>query len=366
MGDDRIGDVPAAISPRVERVLQVADREVCLRLGPMLAQVWQGLCASGLQVALLTDDRDMLARLAGTPVEGRWLPHLGGWRAWDWEAGLHGQPGPRPDLVHLWGTAGLRPAQRWSRRDRVPLIVHALGAGHVARLMHAGLRGDQHVVVASAPLAVPLLDRFPMAASRCHVVPLAIAPPRRGVPPRPASRTFSVLCVGPLAEPRGLEVLIDAVAELCHKGCPVQVAVMGVGRGETLVWRRVQSRQVQGCVSLNDEPRLWEKLLPEIDACVISGVQRELTIVPLLAMALGKLVIASRDQPAEWLIEDRTCWQFTPGSALELAYLLERAIEQPQRAAETGRLAGEHVRVHHSIRAMVARLVELYRLLCTR
>ncbi len=366
MADDRVADVPTALSPPVEHVLHVADRDTCVRFGPMLAQVWQGLCASGLHVAVLTDDRDMLARLVDTPVEGRWLRNLGGWRAWDWDAYVHGRPDQRPDLVHLWGTSELRRVQRWSRRERVPLIMHALGAAHVAHVMRAGLRGDQHVLVASRPLAVPLLSRFPMAASRCQVVPLAIAPGVRGAPARPAGRTFSVLCVGPLAESRALEVLVDAVAELRHKSCPVHVAVIGVGPGERVIWRHIQSRQVQACVSLTDEARLWEKLLPEIDACVIPGAQCELTIMPLLGMALGKLVIAARDQPAEWLIEDRTCWQFTPGSALELAYLLERAIEQPQRAAETGRLAADYVRAHHSIHEMVERLVDIYGLLCTR
>jgi glycosyltransferase involved in cell wall biosynthesis len=123
---------------------------------------------------------------------------------------------------------------------------------------------------------------------------------------------------------------------------------------------------VQACFSIAEEPRLSERLLPEIDACVVPGRQSELTIVPLLAMALGKLVIASREQPGEWFIEDHTCWQFTPGAALELAYLVGRAVERRPRAAEIGRLAAEYVRVHHSIRELVERLVEVYGLLCTR
>jgi glycosyltransferase involved in cell wall biosynthesis len=365
MADSRISRIDDAAAPPVGHVLHVADREVCLRFGPMLTQVWQGLCATGWRVALLTDDREMLARLAGTPVEGHGVPHLGGWWAGDLDAYLQAHFRPRPDLAHLWGTAGLWRLQRWSRRDNVPLLVHALGAAHVTRLMRGRLRDDQHLAVAAQPLAVPLLTRFPMAASRCQIIPPGIAPPLRVLPARPAERTFSVLCVGPLAEQRGLEVLIDAVAELRRKGGAVHVALIGAGPGVSAVWRRIHARQVHGCVLLSDEPRLWEQVLPEVDACVVPGTQPELTIVPLLAMALGKLVIASRDQPAEWFVEDRTAWQFTPGSAVELAYLLARAIEQPQRAQETGRLAGEYVRAHHSVREMVERLVGLYGRLCT-
>jgi glycosyltransferase involved in cell wall biosynthesis len=350
----------------VEHVVHIADREACVRFGPMLAQAWQGLCTTGLHVSVLTDDRDALARLTGSPVEARWLPHLGGWRGWDWDVGSAGRSAGRPDLIHLWGTGGLRRVQRWSRRDRVPLVVHALGAAHVARIMRSGLRGGQLAIVASQTLAAPLLRRFPLAASRCQIVPLAIAPPVHAAPTRPSGRTFSVLCFGSLAEHGGLEVLVDAAGELRAKSCPVHIAVMGTGPGERVLWRHIQSRRVQASISLTDELRLWEKLLPEIDACVIPGRQCELTIVPLLAMALGKLVITSRDQPAEWFIEDQTCWQFTPGGALELAYLLERAVEQPQRAAEMGRLATEYVRAHHSIHELVERLAEVYGLLCIR
>jgi hypothetical protein len=79
-----------------------------------------------------------------------------------------------------------------------------------------------------------------------------------------------------------------------------------------------------------------------------------------MAMGLGKVVIASRDQLAEWFIEDRTTWQFTPGSAVELAYLLTRAIEQPRAAQELTASASEYVRVHHAVPGMVEALIALY------
>ncbi len=366
MADESVAHVDAAASPPVGRVLHVADREVGLRFGPMLAQVGQVLCGTGLQLALLTDDRTLLARLSGTPVECHWTPHLGGWRAWNLDAYLESHFNPRPDLVHLWGTTGLWWWRRWSRRTAVPLLVHALGAAHVIRLVRGGLRDNQHVAVAAPSLAAPLLRRFPMAASRCHVIPPAIAPLLRAVTERQPEQTFSALCVGPWPERRSLEVLIDAVAELRRKGGQVQVALMTADPGVAAVWRRIRARQVQDCVSLIDEPWLWEKVLPEVDACVVPGPQGELSIVPLLAMALGKLVIAARGQPADWFVEDQTAWQFTPGSAVELAYLLARAVEQPQRGQELGRLAREYVGEHHSVGEMVQRLSGLYGLMCAR
>jgi glycosyltransferase involved in cell wall biosynthesis len=160
--------------------------------------------------------------------------------------------------------------------------------------------------------------------------------------------------------------MIAAIAELRRQGRDLHAALLEPGRNTSAIWRHITARHVQPCISLMNDAGLWEKVLPEVDACVVPAPQYELTIVPLLAMALGKLVIAARDQPAEWFLEDRTAWQFTPGSAVELAYLLVRAIEQPRRVEETGQRAAEYVRVHHSVRELVTTLTGLYRLLWTR
>jgi glycosyltransferase involved in cell wall biosynthesis len=77
-------------------------------------------------------------------------------------------------------------------------------------------------------------------------------------------------------------------------------------------------------------------------------------------MALAKIVIASRDQIAEWFIEDRTAWQFTPGSAVELAYHLSRAAQRHPNASALARSAAAYAREHHSITRLIAQLAELY------
>ena len=100
--------------------------------------------------------------------------------------------------------------------------------------------------------------------------------------------------------------------------------------------------------------------MPSADALVVPAGQRELSVAPLLAMALHKVVLSSRDQPAEWFSEDRTTWQFTPGSAVELAYLLSRAMEQPQQARVLTTSAAEYVQEHHAMRTLVEDLTSCY------
>ena len=359
MADAVLPESDGASAPPVEHVLHVVDEDVCTRFAPMFTQVMQSLCASGVRTSLLTDDEDVVARLERSPVECHWVPQLSGWRAWGLGRYLSAHFSTPPDIVHLWGTAGLGWVERWAVHAGVPLLVYLLGQSHVEGVMRGGVE-HKHLATASPALGDPLTARFPHAAPRCRTIRPAIARPMHPPRPRDAERTFSILCATPLTADAGLSVLIDAVAQLHRNHCEVQVGLVGDGPAVSEVWRQIRDRDVRDCVSLVDDPKLWEKVLPEVDACVVPACQRELSIVPLLAMAFGKVVIAARDQVADWFIADRTTWEFTPGSAVELAYLLGRAIEQPRLARELGDSAAAYVHAQRSIRDLLAELLDTY------
>ena len=262
---------------------------------------------------------------------------------------------PPPDLVHLWGTAGLRAVERWAASRGVPVLVHVFGAAQVDQLIRTDVR-NAHVLAASAILA----GRIPAGICRCQTVRPAVAPPVAPGRGRAVDHMFSVLCVTHAGDHGGLDVLVDAVAQVRRSTNSLHVGLVGGGLDVQAIWRRIRAQDVRDCVSLVDELTLWERVLPEVDACIVPTSQHELSIVPLMAMALGKIVITSRNQLGEWFVEDRTAWQFTPNSTVELAYLLSRAIEQPKRAAELRAAAAEYVRTHHSIRNMIAELLAHY------
>lgn len=340
----------------------IVDSDGAARFGLMLAQVLHGLCTAGRRVVLLTDAPELIARLAGTPVECQRLPPFSGWRGWRLPGLLAAALPQPPAVVHLWSPAGLAWVERWATRERVPLVVHVLGARHMARLMRRGLRGPEQIVTLSEGLRAPLVERFPMAGGFCHVIPPAVALPIQTPRPRAAGGTLGVVAVTCLDAQGGLEVLVDAAAQLRRSALDLQVAVLGSGSGAGALARRIRAQGVRDCISVVNEPGLWDKVVPEVDVCVVPACQRELWLAPLLAMGLGKVVIASRDQPAPWYVEDRTAWQFTSGSAVELAYLLARAVEQPKHAEELGASAAEYVRAEHAVGDLIARLLDLYAL----
>jgi glycosyltransferase involved in cell wall biosynthesis len=339
-----------------EQVLHVVDADIAARFGPMIAQAAQGIAAAGVGTAVLTDDPRWGAKFATTAVECHVRPRWDGWHGWDLAGWLDAHVKPAPNIVHVWGVGGLRWLERWTRRNDMPLVIHACGTEHTSRLQRDGAE----VVSASLALSELLRDQYRLTAEHCRTILPAINAPADAPWPAGGDHVLSVLCVSQLGEHRGLELLIDAVAQLRRTGCDLQLALIGAAAKVDVIWRRIRDRQVRECVSLIDEPGLWEQVLPEVDACIVPARQTELSIVPLMAMGLGKVVIASRDQLAEWFIEDRTAWQFTPGSAVELAYLLTRAIEQPGAARELTGSARDYVREHHAVPRMVEALLALY------
>ena len=342
------------------RVLHVVDAELSARWGPMLRQTLSVLVESGLHVSLVTNDADLIAGLSGTDVECHRVEHLGGWRGWRLGEVLSERLSQPPTVIHLWGAAGLGWVRRWAQQHQVPLVIHALGTAAVERIARRGLRAGERIAVASSALATSLSRRSHPTVWTWQTVPPAVALPVRRGPDREGPRTLGILCVSGLDDVDSLGTLIDAIAQLRRGGADVQVVIIGDGHGAGAIWQRIQERKVHDCCVVIDEPKLWEKGLTGADVCVVPGCQREMWLAPLLAMGLGKLVIASRDQLADWFVEGRTAWQFTPGSAVELAYLLARVVEQPGQVRQTTDTAAEYFNTHHSVSDLVERLAALY------
>lgn len=353
----------AATPPFAGHVLHVVDAVVAARWGPMLRQTLWALAETGLRVSLLTNDAPLIESLHGTEVACHEHPYLSGWRTWRLARQLAARFQPPPDLVHAWGTGGLNWLRQWAADTGLVLIAHALGVGAARRLRRRGPQVREHTILASAGLATaPASRREPLAdGTTCVIVP-AVAPPVTPPPPKSDARTLAVLCVGSLAAPDRFDVLLDATAQLRTRDADVQVVIIGDGRGASAVWQRINTRRINDACVVLDEPGLWEKGLEGADVCVVPERQDDLWLAPLMALAMGKLVIASRDQVAEWFIEGRTCWQFTPGSAVELAYLLTRAIEQPRHVQETVAAAAEYFNAHHTVAALIDRLRAVYTL----
>ena len=342
------------------QVLHVVSAQVAARWAPMLRQTLWALAESGIREVLVTEDSDLPTALADTDVEIQRVDRLSGLRGWRLGAFLTRRTASPPAVIHMWGTDGLGWVRWWADRRGIPVLIYALDAPQAESLAGRKLGATHHVAVAAAPILDAVTPRTARTPATWQHVPPAVALPFPSTEMPDGPRTLSVLCTSGLGDLAGLQVLIDAVAQLRGNGFDVQCVIVGDGARPAALWQRIHAHRIGACCVVIDEPALWEKGLPGADVCVVPGPQRELWLTPLLAMGLGKLVIAARNQVAEWFIEGETAWQFTPRSSEELAYLLSRAIEQPRQLRQIQNSAREYFDAHHSVHELVNRLVAAY------
>jgi glycosyltransferase involved in cell wall biosynthesis len=347
--------------PPVPAVLHVADAEAFARFGRMFRQLGLALTDAGIRVALLTDDAEAAADLDGTPVEDHLFRPLSGWGTWRLHGHLRRQFEPPPDIVHVWGTTALAYLSDWTLSRNKSLVIHITSLHDIERLDRRGVRDNEQVIAACTEFEELLCERWPTLVGSFRVHRPALLLPETSAPLAVRNRTLGLLWTGRIERDAGLDVLVDAVARLRAQECDLQLALIGVGPATRQVWRNIRARGVQDRVSIVAEPNLWDSALPGTDILVVPTCQHEVSLAPLLAMAHGKVVIASRDQIAEWFIENETALEFTPGSAVELAYHVTQTAASHPSVMAVARGAAEYAREHHAITRLADELDALYR-----
>lgn len=349
---------------RVPHVLHIAHAGVTTRFGRMFRDLGIALSVEGVRVSILTDDAETAAALDGTPTEDYVFAPLSGWGAGRLRSFLSARVDPPPDVVHLWGTVGLNHVSAWTHSVGVPLIVHLTGTHDLQCLLRRARRPDEHWLSMCSRFAEQLrVPGDPRPESGIDLVPPALLIPEQVPGVQMRQKMLGVLWTGKLDADSHVDLLVEAVARLRATGAEMQVALIGDGRAAQEVWRKIVRHRVADCFSLVDEPRLWNVAMGGADVCVVPACQAELSLAPILAMALGKVVITSRDQVADWFVEDETTFQFAPGSAVELAYHLERAAAGHPSVLALAQKSAEFAHREYSITKIATMLAERYRTL---
>lgn len=351
------GDESPKSGRTAPHVLFVADQDVFDRFGRMFLQLGLALSSLDVRVSLLTDAPRAAAEIDGTPTEDFVTP-LRGWRAWRLGRYLRTQfPNP-PSVVHLWSTHGYRVFREWTREQSRAQILHVNTAEQVVFARRHAPPPHEVRVAASHGLAKQL-----DGGAAIPVIPPGLLLPAHLESSGPGEHVIGLLWCGRFADSSGLDVLIDAVARVARSDAeepPLHLGLIGGGDLQDSVWRRVRSSGAERCVSFIEAPGMWDRAMRGADVLVVPERQRELSLAPLLAMGMGKVVIASRNQIAEWFIDKQTAMLFTAGRDVELAQCIARVLDAQPDVRAMARSAAAYVREHHAISRVAEQMTALY------
>lgn len=381
---------PGTGPPRGEtpRALHVISAAALGRLGAVFRHLAHSLAEAGAPVAVLTDApalfdpnppepppsySDLLrAEPVMSPAPPRVEIHpvraLSGWRAWNLRSTLRGRLDRPLRAVHLWDVQGLRVFGDWTARSSTPLLLHASAASDVEAVLRR--RPPPHLILTAACRAYARqLRERPPALGVCPVLRPAVWGGHSdhqtglvaGKGPAPPGHALGLISVGRFDREAGLNVLLDAAERLRARGLEHHLAIINLAPVSPRAYRELSRRRLHENVSLLAGPELWERAMTGADACIVPACQRELCLAPLLAMALGKVVIASRDQLADWFIEDETFVSFPPGSGEALAACVAQTAEGHPTHLAIARSAAAHARAEYGLDSLARNILELER-----
>jgi len=228
------------------------------------------------------------------------------------------------------------------------------------------LHVDQHMLrekTRAAALAVTISDynvRF--IAERCGEqtaekfkvircgTDLTVFKPREK--PKAPGAPFEILCVASFRPCKGHGILIDACAQLRERGVDFRCRLIGYGRLEQDIARRIHERDIEKQIIIEGPKPRPEviRMLGEADALTLTSIQtprgsREGIPVALMeGMACGLPVVASHISGIPELVEDDISGLlFTPGDAAAAADALERLAGDRDLRIRMGRLARKRV-----------------------
>ncbi|NLF32749.1 MAG: glycosyltransferase family 4 protein [Planctomycetes bacterium] len=333
-------------------------------LGRTLRHLAVGLLDEPMELTVVVGDRAEAAALPIPPIE-----------VLTFRPGRLGRPGRRAvralaeslarrrvEMLHALDARAHRLTKALSRAGDWPYLVSVHDLRHCHRL---GDLGPQNlgIIASSDPLREALLAARAAPPERIHLirpgVHLARTPSYLARP----GHDPAIVAAGSMAEAAPFETVLAAFAAIRAEGTACSLFLLGGGRAETHLRRRVASMKLVHDVTFVDV-RLQRTLAGALDAadvliCPQSPGRVEMRI--LEAMAAGTAVLMGGPSVGDFVIDGQTALRYHPDRMADLTAKLRTLLTHPADAAGLAQRARDHVRDRHSPSQMVAALADLYR-----
>jgi len=295
-------------------------------------------------------------------------------------AALRGTVLPRPDVIIAsspqllvglsgWWIAFVRQSPLvFEVRDLWPESLAAVGVGDENSLLHHALatvasflyRRSDRIVVVTPAFKEHLMQRWQVAEDKISIIengvetdlfaPASAAANAALRHELGADGKFLVCYIGTMGMAHGLEVLLDAAAELQHRNSNVQFLLVGEGAEKERIKAMAQSRGLASVRFLDQRPR--EKIpafISASDACLVLLKKTDVfkTVIPtkmLEFMSCARPVILGVDGQARQILEDAGAGiAIEPENSEALVNAISRLSADRELGTELGQRGREHI-----------------------
>ncbi len=291
------------------------------------------------------------------------LPALGnrwsrGWAArspWS-DEGLR-----RPDLIHSVHDEMSEPALLIAEASGLPYLQTVADFRTLERGLRLSRRWCRKLVAIRPELAGGLIEQLRVPESRVAVIPPGIALPDEAGRERTEDRLPVIGASGPLDDPSGLLVFLEAAHRILDAGLDAEFVIAGPGAGQVELRRHAQNLGITERVTVADFPSVGADYWSVMDIYCQPSVSAHSGMPLMQAMAHAVPCIATAVPGLRGLIEPGESGLVVPPadpSALEGA--IKALLDRPDEASRLGQNARDRVRLLFDPEAETDRLASLY------
>ncbi len=360
MADDPEASPVAA--PAGPRVVLVVDDESLDRFGAIPKHIVVGLADVAVRVCVLARTTRSPAALGLGPCVVVHEPP----RRWSFRRRLPAALAERAaeggiDMIHCLSVRLLDDMMAFPELARFPFAAHITDDVDLADWSAMEEARPRLWALAATPSVFKgVLDCRRIPSRLVKLVRLGVighsAPPVLAKP----DHIPSTIVVAPLTVHCGLLQVLHAMQIVASAHPDITLFVLGTGPAERHFRHVAQQLGLQSKVIFVGVLSQWAEALLGCDILLLPGRAVRWTSHVLEAMAARRVVLATRDNDEDYLVDDQTASLFDPSDVPELARRWQRLIEEPETARRLADTAQRFVKTQHSPSVMVDALVEIY------
>jgi len=268
------------------------------------------------------------------------------------------------DIVHCLSANLAEQTRRYPELARLPAAAHITDEVDLRRWNRlwriGGTRSRVWALPATPTLFKGILDTRSVRSRFVKLVRLGVIG-QTGEPIMPTPDHIpSAIIMTPLTQDCGLDNVLRAMHAVAAGGREVVLLVLGKGPAEHRFRRLTEQLGLANAVVFVGSLSQWVEAMLGCDILLIPRRPARWTSHVLEAMGAGRVVLASRDNGEDYLLNDQTACLFNPNDVADLARQWHALLNDPATARRLGTAAAQFIRKEHGPSTMIDALVELY------
>jgi len=264
------------------------------------------------------------------------------------------------NILHCLGE-GKAALTRWlAKRLNIPYIVSVDSLRRGQKKISLSSRLCGKIVVPAKSIAEDFARSYPKFGERVEQINPGIFVDEKTVCFASAERLAGIVIGHPLDDAADLDNVFGALRHLAIDGQEFMVALLGSGKGERQIWKRLNALGLLQMVTIVPRVASPVSVLAAGDVFILPRPGIAFNPLLLEAMSVGCAVASCKGGVDDLIIEDKTAVVFDADDELSIYNCLRRLFDRKEFARQIARQGQQNLKENHKVSKMVSAMLAAY------